>query len=55
MRKRRSRRRLGPGPAGTRLGALTTDGRNRVILAGSAPLHEGRGFVVVRLNAADGV
>ena len=41
-----------PGPAGTRLGALTTDGRNRVILGGSAPLQEGRGFVVVRLNAA---
>ncbi len=41
-----------PGPPGTRLGALTTDGRNRVILAGSAPRQEGRGFVVVRLNAA---
>jgi uncharacterized delta-60 repeat protein len=41
-----------PGPAGSRLGAVTTDRRNRVILAGSSPLRRGRGFLAVRLSAA---
>jgi uncharacterized delta-60 repeat protein len=45
-----------PGPPGSRFFALTTDARNRVILAGFSLRHEGRlvphGFLAMRLNAA---
>ncbi|HET8813501.1 MAG TPA: hypothetical protein VFM51_00920 [Solirubrobacterales bacterium] len=45
-----------PGPPGGRFFAVTTDARNRIILAGSAQRHEGRlvphGFLATRLNAA---
>jgi hypothetical protein len=42
-----------PGPAGSRLYALITNKRNRVLLSGSTPLgREGRRFVAIRLSAA---
>jgi len=42
-----------PGPAGSRLYALTTDKHNRVLLSGSTPLgREGHRFVAIRLSAA---
>lgn len=42
-----------PGPAGSHLYALTTDKRNRVLLAGTTPLgRKGHAFVAVRLSAA---
>jgi len=47
---------VGPAPPGAHFAAVTTDARNRVILAGYAVRREGRffarGFVAARLNAA---
>jgi uncharacterized delta-60 repeat protein len=47
---------VGPAPPGAHFAAVTTDARNRVVLAGYAVRREGRllarGFVAARLNAA---